>query len=239
MNKTNIEYLCFTYNPMSGCTKISPGCLNCWAERTAVRFKGRFGYSEDAPFELTLHAGRFGQPKTVRERARIGVCFMGDLFHDRTPVDWVQRIVADCLEAPWHDYLFLTKRPANMVRFFSRFQEIPNNFWLGITAEDQKNLNERTAILASLAAPVRWVSIEPMLEPVSFELTDYNVSDVFRWVVCGAETGRGKRIMLQAWARKVRDECEAAGVPFFFKVDSEGDRRLDGARYEDYPLIVR
>ena len=162
-----------TWNPVTGCTKISPGCQNCYAERMAKRLRGRCGYPADEPFRVTLHPDRLEEPLRWRKPSMVFVCSMGDLFHEDVP-RWIRFEVMDIiLQAKQHIFLILTKRPANMKDFFEwyytkagRTTETIKNLWLGITAENQEMADLRIPILLQIPAAVRFVSVEPMLSPV-------------------------------------------------------------------------
>ena len=162
-----------TWNPVTGCTKISPGCQNCYAERVSKRLRGRCGYPADEPFMVTLHPDRLEEPLRWRKPSMVFVCSMGDLFHEDVP-RWIRFEVMDIiLQAKQHIFLILTKRPANMKDFFEwyytkagRTTETIKNLWLGITAENQEMADLRIPILLQIPAAVRFVSVEPMLSPV-------------------------------------------------------------------------
>lgn len=162
-----------TWNPVTGCTKISPGCQNCYAERMAKRLRGRCGYDTEKPFKVTLHPDRLEEPLHWRKPSTVFVCSMGDLFHEDVP-RWIRFEVMDIiLQAKQHIFLILTKRPANMKDFFEwyyakagRTTETIKNLWLGITAENQEMADLRIPILLQIPATVRFVSVEPMLGPV-------------------------------------------------------------------------
>ena len=173
MGNTRIEWTEKSWNPITGCTKISPGCQNCYAERMAKRLRGRCRYDADNPFKVTLHPDRLEEPLHWRKPSMIFVCSMGDLFHEDVP-RWIRFEVMDIiLQAKQHIFLILTKRPANMKDFFEwyytkagRTTETIKNLWLGITAENQEMADLRIPILLQIPAAVRFVSVEPMLSPV-------------------------------------------------------------------------
>lgn len=253
MGNTKIPWAEKVWNPITGCTKISPGCQNCYAERMANRLRGRCGYPADEPFRVTLHPDRLEEPLRWRKPSMIFVCSMGDLFHEDVP-RWIRFEVMDIiLQAKQHIFLILTKRPANMKDFFEwyytkagRTTETIKNLWLGITAENQEMADLRIPILLQIPATVRFVSVEPMLGPVdltavrlpdhlqpdwaygmpygiTFDALQPNESHIYDsenhldWVICGGETGPHARPVHPDWVRNLRDQCQAAGVPFFFK----------------------
>ncbi len=220
---TKIEWATETWNPVTGCTKVSEGCQNCYAERMAKRLAGRYGYPKDDPFRVTLHPNRLEQPLKWRKPRRIFVCSMGDLFHDDVPVPFLVDVFDVVYKCPQHTFIFLTKRPENLkwLRINGPIvgAEPLSNVWLGVTAENQKTADERIPILLRISAAVKFVSVEPMLGPMV--LCRWIARDGFRkglnWVICGGESGPGARPMHPDWARGLRDQCQTAGVPFFFK----------------------
>jgi len=243
--KTKIEWAEATWNPVTGCTPISEGCKNCYAERMATRMRGRYGYPEKEPFALTLHPGKLEQPLRWKRPRLIFVVSMGDLFHDDLKVHEIELVLSLTFQAPQHTYLFLTKRPDNMQFMMERFfkgQPMPENWWLGVTAENQRCADERIPILLQIPAAVRFVSYEPALGPINLRHMDVEVaghekwcwidsltgkhSDMGRpcpdvprldWIIAGGESGPGARPAKPDWFRSVRDQCKAAGVPFLFK----------------------
>jgi len=223
-----------TWNPITGCTPISEGCEHCYARRMAQRLKGRYGYPEDDPFRVTFHPDRLDQPLKWKKPRMVFVCSMGDLFHEDVKDEWIDSIFSTMISTyyGYHTYLILTKRPQRMKAYLSRRKYTGKHsfrIWLGVTCENQQRADERIPILLQIPAAVRFVSIEPMLGPV--DLTFINPFDDFHtdaldtpdpsyklhWVILGGETGPGARPMHPDWARSVRDQCQAAGVPFFFK----------------------
>lgn len=258
---TKIEWADETWNPVTGCTPISPGCKNCYAQRMARRLAGRHGYPE-APyhFDVTLHPDRLDQPLKWKKPRMIFVCSMSDLFHDDVPDDFIISVFARMTALREHSFQLLTKRPERMRDFVMR--RVPgigawDNIWFGVTAENQAAANERIPPLLQIPA-VRFVSVEPMLGSVYLipYLPEYDyrptheyyralypgmgdqpvkLRDGLDQVICGAETGPGKRPMKLDWARSIRDQCQEANVPFFFKCDSKGSRKLDGRLWEELP----
>jgi protein gp37 len=234
---TKIEWTNETWNPVTGCTPISPGCQNCYARRIARRLAGRYGYPE-APrhFDVTLHLDRLDQPLRWKKPRMIFVCSMGDLFHEDIPAPSAYKVFNTIAKSPQHTYQILTKRPTRMRNFvlsledlqFDNFYRLFPNIWIGVTICNAAELWKITTLRDTPVA-VRFVSFEPLLKPVDPNL------DGIDWVICGAETGPGKRPMELDWARLLRDQCIAAGVPFFFKKDSLGNRELDGRLWEQYP----
>ncbi len=194
MGNTKIEWAEKTWNPVTGCSKISPGCQNCYAERMSKRLRGRCGYDADEPFRVTLHPKRLEEPLRWRKPSMIFVCSMGDLFHPGVPMNYVVEVVRKMQDASHHTFLVLTKRPGRMKKVFDacNHSEIIPNIWLGVTAENQEMADERIPILLQIPAAVRFVSVEPMLGPV--EITKYlggnNEAEVGTIGLPGCKDGR-------------------------------------------------
>jgi protein gp37 len=248
MGISKIEWTDRTWNPVTGCSKISEACENCYAERMSKRLKGRFGYPEDEPFRVTFHPERMNQPIEWKEAQKVFVCSMGDLFHGHVPDRTIFKIFNMVFRTP-HTFLFLTKRPLRMKTFIESWKDSHGNLlspqinriWFGVTVENQKRADERTPVLLQIPAAVRFISLEPMLEPIELERFlgeeryescegckatpvrghpycpgNHEVGGI-DLVICGGETGPGARHMNPDWARDIRDQCEKAEVPFFFK----------------------
>lgn len=229
-----------TWNPVTGCTKVSEGCLHCYAERMARRLNGRYGYPSFVsgdPFGVTLHPMRLDEPLHWREERLVFVCSMGDLFHEDVPDDFLVSVFGAMFLAPQHTYQVLTKRPERMRDFLlnaARWRnKPPKNIWLGVTTENQEQARKRIPILLDTPAAVRFVSVEPCLGPV--DLVGAIQAGLGRrapldclgfidglgygldWVIVGGETGPGARPMHPDWVRALRDQCIEGGVPFWFK----------------------
>jgi protein gp37 len=214
MSPTKIEWTEETWNPVTGCTPSSAGCKNCYARRMARRLAGRYGYPEGDGFAVTLHPSRLDQPLRWRKPRRVFVCSMGDLFHEDVPWGFIAMVWLRMAQAPRHTYQILTKRPRGMLEWMrSEAHEAGpmKHVWLGVTAENQEALDERKQWLVRTPAAVRFLSVEPMIGPVSDDLTSID------WVICGGETGPGARPMNPEWAISLQEQCRNAGVPFFFK----------------------
>lgn len=228
---TKIQWAQETWNPVTGCTKISEGCLNCYAERMAKRFW-------DRPFSKVMcHEDRLDQPSHWRNPRRIFVCSMSDLFHPDVPEDFIFAVFNKMMLTGWHTYIVLTKRPERMAKFCnSRYFKPPiPNIWLGVTAENQARADERIPILLETPAAVHFVSVEPMFEPI-------DLWGGLDWVICGCESGPGARPFDEAWARDLKEQCEVSGVPFFYKQGRvEGKLvkmpELDGRVWDQYPEV--
>ena len=230
-----------TWNPITGCSPVSAGCQNCYAKKMACRQKGRNGYDADNPFKITFHENRMEQPSKWRNPRKIFVCSMGDLFHEDVPLEHIFAVWSVMLEHERHTFMILTKRPARMADVIKQYPEcsLAENIWVGVTAENQQTLDRRVRILTHIPATVRFVSIEPQLENVEIingqsnrwamptvydhagngiEWTDpgehYMPVD---WVICGPESGTGKRTWNPKWGLDLQQQCKSAGVPFYFK----------------------
>lgn len=219
---TKIEWTESTWNPVTGCTPISPGCANCYARRMATRLAGRCGYDKDHPFQITSHDDRYDEPLHWKKARMCFVCSMGDLFHEDVPVGCqvgVYETISDDA-AQHHTFQILTKRPQNMDDF--HHDEVVGalpNLWLGVTAENQPCADERIPILLGIPAAVRFASLEPLLGPIDLEHAHLDAPGgaFLDWVIVGAETGPGRRWCDSRWASDVVKQCHTASVPVFVK----------------------
>jgi protein gp37 len=238
---SKIEWTDHTWNPVTGCTKVSPGCKHCYAETLAKRLQrmGASGYQNG--FELTLLPERLDAPRKRRKPTIWFVNSMSDLFHEKIPFEFIDRIFETIEATPQHRYQILTKRPEQMEAYFEK-RIAPPNAWLGTSVEDRKYGVPRIPVLQRIDASVRFLSIEPLLEDIgALNLTGIS------WVIVGGESGPRARPMRPEWARSVRDQCDAVGVPFFFKqwgaygddgirrIKSANGRELDGCTYDHMP----
>lgn len=226
---TKIEWADRSWNPVTGCTKVSPGCRNCYAERMARRLAGRYGYPE-APnhFDVTCHPDRLDQPLQWKRPKRIFVNSMSDFFHPAIPIEFQSKMFSIMRRCPQHTFMILTKR-VDQLGLFNHVCGWPDlsNVWLGVTAENQQAADERIPLLLKIPAAARFVSVEPMLSRVNLGLAGtcpkswgvgYRpISDLLTWVICGGESGPGARPMHPEWPRDLRNQCVAAGIPYFFK----------------------
>jgi len=232
---TKIEWAEETWNPVTGCDPVSPACRNCYAKTMASRLRGRCGYPRHEPFTVSMHPDKMDIPRRWRTPRMVFAVSMGDLFHADVPEHYLARIVGVMEDTPRHTYMVLTKRSERMADFFSR-RTVPKNCWLGVTVEDQLRADERLPTLRGINAPVRFVSMEPLLGSVDLGLVQ---GDRIGWVIAGAETSpwRGRaRYMNPAWAASVRDQCQRAAIPFLFKKASNGTRELEGRTWDQYPV---
>lgn len=233
-----IEWTDATWNPVTGCTKISAGCDNCYAARFSERFRGVPGHPFESGFDLTLRPERIGQPLAWRRPRMIFVNSMSDLFHKSVPRDFIDRVFASMEQADWHVFQVLTKRSSIMRDYLrNRYRDSvpPSHIWLGVSVEDSR-ATTRVRHLRQAPAAVRFLSIEPLIGPVGpLDL------DGIHWVIAGGESGPGARPMHEDWARGIRDQCARHGVAFFFKQwgglrPKSGGRSLDGREWNELPL---
>ena len=209
--RTRIEWTEQTWNPVTGCTKLSDGCKHCYAEAMARRLQamGAPGYGRG--FAVSLHEGRLEQPLRRAQPTTYFVCSMADLFHEDVPDAFVDRVLATVRRTPRHTYQVLTKRAERLPRFFEA-RPVPPNVWLGVTVENRRHGLARVDLLRRVPARVRFLSVEPLLEDLGpLDLTGID------WVIVGGESGPKARPMKEAWALALRDRCLAAGVAFWFK----------------------
>ena len=232
-----IEWTESTWNPVTGCTKISDGCLNCYAERMAKRLAGRYGYPKDRPFRVTLHPNRLNQPLRWKGRHVIFVCSMSDLFHDAVPDDYIFQILKIIKLCPQHTFQILTKRAERMYEISRSVGAWPENAWLGVTVESAKYAS-RVDYLRQIDAAVRFISFEPLLGDVM----DVNLEGV-DWVIVGGESGPRSRPMRAEWATRIRDKCLQNNIAYFFKQwggfnKKAAGRRLEGKEWNQMPDLT-
>lgn len=232
-NGSTIEWTESTWNPVTGCSKISPGCKHCYAERMAKRLQamGQANYADG--FDLTMQAHMLELPLRWRKPQTIFVNSMSDLFHQDVPLDYIQRVFDVMRRADWHRFQVLTKRSDRLAELDSHI-DWPRNVWMGVSVESKKYL-ERIDRLHSTHAHIKFLSIEPLLEDLGpFDLTGMD------WVIVGGESGPGARPMSPIWVRNLRELCTNANVPFFFKQwggtrKKVSGRLLDGRTWDQMP----
>lgn len=232
-DRSTIEWTDATWNPVRGCTKISPGCKHCYAETFSERFRGVPGHPFEQGFDLRIVEHALELPLRWRASRRIFVNSMSDLFHDDVPEPFIRRVIDVIARATQHEFQILTKRSARLVDVCSRV-DLPPNAWLGVSVENQK-YTTRIDDLRRVNAAVRFLSIEPLLGPIQ----GLDLAGI-QWVIVGGESGPKARSMAPEWVRSIRDQCRAAAVPFFFKQwggvqKSRNGRILDQRTWDEMP----
>lgn len=244
---SKIEWTDKTWNPVTGCTKVSQGCKNCYAERMYERFNGKGSFKN-----IICHPERLEHPLRWKKPCMVFVNSMSDLFHEDVPFEFIRRVFMAMLNSPMHTFQVLTKRPERAVEFFKEMKSLGStigyetlqNVWIGVSVEDQETANERIPLLLQVPASVSFLSCEPLLGPIDF----YEVSSSMppdhthpwrgepilygiHWLIAGGESGPGARPMHPDWVRELRDQCNDAGVAFFFKQWGEwAEHRLSEAK---------
>lgn len=241
MAESSIEWTEHTWNPVTGCTKLSPGCKHCYAETMSRRLvaMGAAGYENG--FQLTLHPDRLEQPRRRKKPTTYFVNSMSDLFHEEVPDSFIDQVLDVCRETPHHTYQILTKRGERLPEYFTR-RSAPSNVWLGVSVEDRKYGVPRIAHLQKVDAAVRFLSVEPLLEDVGpLDLAGIH------WVIVGGESGPKARPMKPEWAEAVQRQAIAQGSAFFFKqwgawgpdgirrAKKSNGRQLDGQNWDGMP----
>lgn len=227
---TGIEWTDKTWNPTTGCDKVSPGCLHCYAETLTKRFPKNFPNG----FALTLHPKRLEEPLRWRTPSRIFVNSMSDLFHEDVPLEFIRQVFSVARSTPWHIYQILTKRHERLGNLASKL-DFPQNVWLGVSIEHQNHIN-RLDYLRDVPASVRFISCEPLLGALNLNLTSID------WVIVGGESGQKYRPMKLSWAEDIRDQCRDSEVAFFFKqiggrTPKAGGRLLNGEIWDEMPAV--
>ena len=235
---SQIEWTDATWNPVRGCTKISPGCKHCYAETFAERFRRVKGHPYEQGFDLKLVPHKLTEPFTWRSPKLVFVNSMSDLFQSGVPEAYIEAVCQVMVTAKWHTFQVLTKRSERLQQLLSgplRFAAEQDHIWWGVSVEDRKYGLPRIAALQRTPARVRFLSIEPLLEDLgSFDLSHIS------WAIVGGESGPGARPMRKDWVISIRDQCREASVPFFFKQwggvrKKKNGRQLDGRTYDEYP----
>lgn len=227
-----IEWTDATWNPVTGCTKVSPGCKHCYAERFAERFRGVKGHPFEQGFDLRLWPERLELPLRWRSPRRIFVNSMSDLFHPRVPDAFIRACFETMQKASWHHFQVLTKRPERAAALADSLPW-PENVWMGTSVESQP-YTSRVRHLERTPARVRFLSCEPLLGPLVLNLSGIH------WVIVGGESGPGARPMNKEWVVSIRDQCREAAIAFFFKQwggvqKKRTGRKLDGRTYDEMP----
>ncbi len=234
--KSKIEWTESTWNPLTGCTKVSPGCKHCYAARLAKRLKAMHNPNYANGFELTLHPHMLERPLQRKKPQMIFVNSMSDLFHEDVPLDFIRQVFDTMRRASWHTFQVLTKRSARLLEF-SDALDWPTNVWMGVSVETS-DYTFRIDHLRETGAHTKFLSIEPLLGP----LHNLNLQGV-NWVIVSGESGPGARPMSQDWVISIQDQCQAAGTPFFFKQwggvnKKRAGRTLQGRTWDEMPTTV-
>ena len=255
-DRSAIEWTDATWNPTTGCTRVSAGCDNCYAEQLSRRllattYRARLPVVDTPdnrrdPFAVRVWPERLRVPESWREPRRVFVNSMSDLFHNEVPEDFARECFRVMLEVDRHVYQVLTKRPARAARFVRRHADLfpgglPSHIWIGTSVEDQ-SVDYRVRHLLTVPAVVRFLSCEPLIGSLDLRafINGGAGCDGLHWVIVGGESGIGARPMEPGWPRGLRDQCRGAKVPFFFKqwggrTPKAGGRELDGATWDEYP----
>jgi len=235
---STIEWTDATWNPVRGCTKITPGCANCYAERFAERFRGVPGHPYEQGFDLKLIPQKLTDPLTWSASKMVFVNSMSDLFHKDIPPEYVMQVAQVMKLANWHTFQVLTKRAeylAEMLQTMLAFAAECEHIWWGVSVENKKHGLPRVDLLRKSPAKVKFLSVEPLLE----DLGDFDLTGI-DWVIAGGESGAGARPLQKSWILGLRDLCVRSRVPFFFKQwggfnKSKFGRELEGRTYDEIP----
>ena len=238
--KSEIEWTDATWNPVTGCTKVGPGCVHCYAERFAERWRGIKDHPYEQGFDMRLWPTRLGQPAVWKKPRMIFVNSMSDLFHKDIPYEFIDRVFDAMEAADWHVYQVLTKRSSLMRNYVRRRYDggrVPTHIWLGVSVEDVAHKG-RIEHLRQIDSDARFISFEPLLGPIGeVDLTG------LAWAIVGGESGPGARPMEAAWATELRIACEQYNVAFFFKQwggarPKSGGRLLEGEEWNGFPWQI-
>jgi len=236
--QSHIEWTDATWNPVRGCTKISPGCKHCYAETFAERFRGVKGHPYELGFDLRLIPSKLHEPLDWKKPKFVFVNSMSDLFHDNVPLAYIRQVAEVMVAAKWHTFQVLTKRSERMRDLLAselKFAASYDHIWWGVSVEDRRHGLPRIYHLQRSAAAVRFLSIEPLLEDLG--LLDLSGID---WVIAGGESGHGARPMKEDWVVSIQTQCSQNGVAFFFKQwgglhKSRNGRLLNGKTFDEMP----
>lgn len=236
-NRSSIEWTESTWNPVTGCTKISPGCKHCYAERMAGRLKAMGQPNYINGFKLSLHEHVLERPFQLKKPQMIFVNSMSDLFHRDVPLDFIQKVFDVMRHASWHTFQVLTKRSRRLLEL-NQAIDWPVNVWMGVSVENSDH-TFRIDHLRQTDAHVKFLSLEPLLGPLPN--LDQNGTD---WVIVGGESGPGARPMKEEWVIDIRDQCLASDIPFFFKQwggvrKKHNGRMLQGRIWDEIPMTTQ
>lgn len=234
--RSTIEWTEATWNPVTGCAKVSAGCKHCYAERLARRLKAMGNRNYERGFEVTLHESALEIPLTWKKPKTIFVNSMSDLFHDAVPTEFILRIFSTMVRTPWHRYQVLTKR-SRRLKALDAILPWAANIWMGVTVE-RSETRERITDLETTGAAVKFLSLEPLLGP----LPNLPLSNI-DWVIVGGESGPRARPMEESWVRDIQVQCASANVPFFFKQwggvnKKRAGRVLEGRTWDELPVAA-
>lgn len=232
-DNSRIEWTEATWNPVTGCNKVSPGCAHCYAETFAERWRGIPGHPYEQGFELRLWPERLSVPLKWKRPRVVFVNSMSDLFHGDIPEDYIAEVFDVMRRAHWHTFQVLTKRHDRLAEIADRLTW-PPNVWMGVSIENRRFVHRADA-LRKVPAAVRFISAEPLLGP----LEQLDLRDI-HWLIAGGESGPKHRPVKAEWVRQLRDQCEAEQVAFFFKQwgghrPKAGGRLLDGRQHDEMP----
>lgn len=233
---SSIEWTESTWNPLTGCTKISPGCKHCYAERMAMRLKAMGKENYRNGFKLTMHENAVEKPLEWKKPQVIFVNSMSDLFHKDVPLEFIQRVFDVMKRAHWHQFQVLTKRSERLAEL-SPYLEWTDNIWMGVSVETEK-YTFRIDDLRKTGAKIKFLSVEPLLGPIQ----KMNLKEI-SWVIVGGESGPGARPLEKEWVTSIRDQCLRTKVPFFFKQwggvqKKKAGRLLEGKTWDQMPVNV-
>ena len=232
---SSIEWTESTWNPLTGCTKISSGCTNCYAERMAMRLKAMGNPNYVNGFNITIHEDALQLPLKWRKPQTVFVNSMSDLFHEDVPEEFVFRVFDIMRRADWHCFQILTKRSKRLIDLSPRLPWMPN-IWMGVSVENL-DYTFRIDHLRRTGANVKFLSLEPLLGPIS------SISlEAIDWVIVGGESGPRSRLMKESWVTDIRNQCQEKKVPFFFKQwggvnKKKTGRKLEGRTWDELPLV--
>jgi protein gp37 len=237
---SSIEWTDATWNPVRGCTKISPGCKNCYAKTFAERFRGVPGHPYEQGFDLRLVPEKLFEPLKWKRPKKIFVNSMSDLFHPDVPDEFIVRVAEVMIEGDWHNYQVLTKRAERLEKLLNsklKFATVSSHIWWGVSVEDRRHGLPRIEHLRNTPAAIKFLSIEPLLQDLG--LVNLKAID---WVIVGGESGRGARPMEQVWVQQLLRQCTKQKVTFFFKQwggtnKKAAGRILNGRTYDDLPIL--
>jgi protein gp37 len=239
-DNSKIEWTDATWNPVRGCTKVSPGCLHCYAETFAERFRGVPGHAFEFGFDLRLVPEKLGDPIRWSKPKKIFVNSMSDLFHEDVSDEYIEKVCRIMLAANWHTYQILTKRADRMATLLQgklHKAAKSGHIWWGVSVENRKHGLPRITKLRCAEPTIAFLSVEPLLE----DLGKMDLRGI-HWVIVGGESGPGARPIEAAWVRTVHSECQAHNIPFFFKQwggvrKAQTGRTLDGKTYDEFPAV--